>query len=76
MLDFIEGDYDILLATTIIESGLDIPNVNTIIINDAHQFGLSDLHSFVAGLDEPIKKHSVTCLRLLFPDLQGKPGKG
>jgi transcription-repair coupling factor (superfamily II helicase) len=44
MLDFIDGDYDILLATTIIESGLDIPNVNTIIINDAHNFGLSDLH--------------------------------
>ncbi len=44
MLDFIEGAYDILLATTIIESGLDIPNVNTIIINDAHHFGLSDLH--------------------------------
>jgi transcription-repair coupling factor (superfamily II helicase) len=44
MLDFIEGVYDILLATTIIESGLDIPNVNTIIINDAHHFGLSDLH--------------------------------
>jgi transcription-repair coupling factor (superfamily II helicase) len=44
MLDFIDGVYDILLATTIIESGLDIPNVNTIIINDAHHFGLSDLH--------------------------------
>jgi transcription-repair coupling factor (superfamily II helicase) len=44
MLDFIDGVYDVLLATTIIESGLDIPNVNTIIINDAHHFGLSDLH--------------------------------
>jgi len=44
MLDFIEGVYDVLLATTIIESGLDIPNVNTIIVNDAHHFGLSDLH--------------------------------
>lgn len=44
MLDFINGDYDVLLATTIIESGLDIPNANTIIINNAHQFGLSELH--------------------------------
>jgi len=44
MLDFISGDYDVLIATTIIESGLDIPNANTIFINDAHHFGLSDLH--------------------------------
>lgn len=44
LLDFIDGHYDILLATTIIESGLDIPNANTIIINQAHQFGLSELH--------------------------------
>ena len=44
MLDFIDGEYDVLIATTIIESGLDIPNVNTIIINDAHHYGLSDLH--------------------------------
>ncbi|MDP4282574.1 MAG: helicase-related protein, partial [Bacteroidota bacterium] len=44
MNDFVEGDYDILVATTIIESGLDIPNVNTMIINDAHHYGLSDLH--------------------------------
>jgi transcription-repair coupling factor (superfamily II helicase) len=44
MLDFIEGDYDVLVSTTIIESGLDIPNANTIIINQAHHFGLSDLH--------------------------------
>lgn len=44
MLDFIEGDYDVLVATTIIENGLDIPNANTIIVNDAQNFGLSDLH--------------------------------
>jgi len=44
MLNFIDGDYDVLIATTIIESGLDIPNANTIIINDAQNFGLSDLH--------------------------------
>ena len=44
MIKFIEGDYDVLVATTIIESGLDIQNANTIIINNAHMFGLSDLH--------------------------------
>ncbi|MFZ5553471.1 MAG: transcription-repair coupling factor [Bacteroidota bacterium] len=44
MVDFIEGMYDVLVATAIIESGIDIPNANTIIINDAHNFGLSDLH--------------------------------
>ena len=44
MMDFIQGDYDLLLSTTIIESGLDIPNANTIIINQAQNFGLSDLH--------------------------------
>lgn len=44
ILDFIVGDYDILLSTTIIENGIDIPNANTIIINQAQNFGLSDLH--------------------------------
>jgi transcription-repair coupling factor (superfamily II helicase) len=44
MIDFMEGQYDVLIATTIIESGLDIPNANTIIINQAQYFGLSELH--------------------------------
>lgn len=44
IIDFANHDYDILLATTIIESGIDMPNVNTIIINNAHNFGLSELH--------------------------------
>ena len=44
LLNFIDGSSDILIATTIIENGLDIPNANTIIINDAQNFGLSDLH--------------------------------
>lgn len=44
MLGFIRGDYDVLLCTTIIENGLDIPNANTIIINQAQNIGLSDLH--------------------------------
>ena len=44
MLDFMRGDYDMLLCTTIIENGLDIPNANTIIVNQAQNIGLSDLH--------------------------------
>ncbi len=44
ILDFMLGDYDILIATTIVENGIDIPNANTIIINNAQNFGLSDLH--------------------------------
>lgn len=44
MMRFIEGEYDVLVSTNIIESGLDIPNANTIIINRAHMFGLSDVH--------------------------------
>ncbi len=44
MMKFIEGDYDVLVSTNIIESGLDIPNANTIIINQAQNFGMSDLH--------------------------------
>lgn len=44
IIDFINYDYDVLIATSVIESGIDIPNVNTIIVNNAHMFGLSDLH--------------------------------
>ncbi|MBQ1964281.1 MAG: DEAD/DEAH box helicase, partial [Tidjanibacter sp.] len=44
IMDFIYGEYDVLVATTIIENGVDIPNANTIIINNAQNFGLSDLH--------------------------------
>ena len=44
VLDFSNYDYDVLLSTTIVENGIDIPNANTIIINGAHNFGLSDLH--------------------------------
>ena len=42
--DFVNHDYDVLLSTTIIENGIDIPNVNTMIVNNAHRFGLSELH--------------------------------
>ena len=44
LMHFLEGDIDVLVATSIVENGLDIPNANTMIINNAHQFGLSDLH--------------------------------
>ncbi len=44
LLNFIEGQYDVLVCTNIIETGLDIPNANTMIINNAHHFGMSDLH--------------------------------
>ncbi len=56
MLDFIEGRYDVLVSTTIIESGLDIPNVNTIFINDAHHYGLSDLHQLRGRVGRTNKK--------------------
>ncbi len=56
MLDFINGEYDVLIATTIIESGLDIPNANTIIINHAQNFGLSDLHQLRGRVGRSNKK--------------------
>lgn len=56
MLRFIEGEYDVLVATTIIESGLDIPNANTILINNAHFFGLSDLHQMRGRVGRSNKK--------------------
>jgi len=56
ILDFMDGRYDILVATTIIESGIDIPNSNTIIINNANQFGLSDLHQLRGRVGRSNKK--------------------
>jgi transcription-repair coupling factor (superfamily II helicase) len=56
MLTFIAGGYDILVSTNIIESGLDIPNANTIIINDSHMFGLSDLHQMRGRVGRSNKK--------------------
>eukprot|EP01036_Dinobryon_divergens_P053455 gene53455-71458_t len=56
MIKFVEGDYDVLVATTIIESGLDIPNANTIIINNAHMHGLSDLHQMRGRVGRSNKK--------------------
>lgn len=56
MLKFIEGEYDILVSTNIIESGLDIPNANTIIINRAHMYGMSDLHQMRGRVGRSNKK--------------------
>ncbi|MEH0157821.1 transcription-repair coupling factor [Limibacter armeniacum] len=56
MLKFIEGEYDVLVSTNIIESGLDIPSANTIIINRAHMFGLSDLHQMRGRVGRSNKK--------------------
>ena len=56
LLDFMDGRYDVLVATTIIENGLDVPNANTIFINNAHQFGLSDLHQMRGRVGRSNKK--------------------
>ncbi len=56
MLKFVDGEYDVLVATTIIEAGLDIANANTIIINHAHMFGLSDLHQMRGRVGRSNKK--------------------
>lgn len=56
MMKFVEGEYDILVSTNIIESGLDIPNANTIIINSAHMFGLSELHQMRGRVGRSNKK--------------------
>ena len=60
MMQFINGEFDVLLSTNIVESGLDIPDANTIIINNAHHFGLSDLHQLRGRVGRSNKK------RLLF----------
>jgi transcription-repair coupling factor (superfamily II helicase) len=56
IFDFIERKYDVLVCTNIVESGVDIPNVNTIIVNNAHQFGLSDLHQLRGRVGRSNKK--------------------
>jgi transcription-repair coupling factor (superfamily II helicase) len=56
MIDFMEGDFDVLVSTTIIENGVDIPNANTIFINNAQNFGLSDLHQMRGRVGRSNKK--------------------
>ncbi len=68
MLKFMEGEYDVLVSTNIIEAGLDIPNANTIIINHAHLFGLSDLHQMRGRVGRSNRK--AFCY-LLIPAMEG-----
>ncbi|MEZ6086922.1 MAG: transcription-repair coupling factor [Pirellulaceae bacterium] len=65
MVDFIDRKYDILLATTIIESGLDIPNANTIFIDEADHYGLSDLHQLRGRVGR--YKHQAYCYMMISP---------
>jgi len=71
MFGFVNGDFDVLVATTIIESGLDIPNTNTIIINNAQNFGLSELHQLRGRVGRSNKK--AFCY-LLAPPLNAMSG--
>lgn len=71
ILDFARHDYDILLATTIVESGIDMPNVNTIIINDAHKFGLSELHQLRGRVGRSARK--AFCYLMVPPGLPLSP---
>lgn len=70
MVDFMDGLYDVLLATTIIESGIDISNANTMIVNEAHNFGLSDLHQLRGRVGRSNRK--AFCY-LLSPPLSSLP---
>ncbi len=65
MVDFVEHKFDLLLATTIIESGLDIPNANTIFVDDADHYGLSDLHQLRGRVGR--YKHQAYCYLLVAP---------
>jgi len=56
MLDFINNEFDVLVSTTIVENGLDVPNANTILINNANNFGLSDLHQMRGRVGRSNKK--------------------
>lgn len=71
IIDFANHDYDILLATTIIESGIDMPNVNTIIINNAQNFGLSELHQLRGRVGRSSRK--AFCYLLVPPHIPLSP---
>jgi len=66
MLDFVDRRYDLLLSTTIVESGLDIPNANTIFIDEADQYGLADLHQLRGRVGR--YKHRAYCYLLIDPN--------
>lgn len=71
IIDFANHDYDVLLATTIIESGIDMPNVNTIIINNAQNFGLSELHQLRGRVGRSNRK--AFCYLLVPPHIPLSP---
>ena len=71
IIDFANHDYDVLLATTIVESGIDMPNVNTIIINNAQNFGLSELHQLRGRVGRSSRK--AFCYLLVPPHLPLTP---
>ncbi|MCC8038677.1 MAG: transcription-repair coupling factor [Bacteroidales bacterium] len=71
IIDFANHDYDVLLATTIIESGIDMPNVNTIIVNNAQNFGLSELHQLRGRVGRSSRK--AFCYLLVPPHLPLSP---
>ena len=71
MADFISGKFDCLIATTIVESGLDIPNANTIFINDADRYGLSDLHQLRGRVGRD--KRRAYCYLLIAPQKHLNP---
>lgn len=71
MYDFVNHKFDLLLATTIVESGLDIPNANTIFIDQAHRYGLADLHQLRGRVGR--YKHRAYCYLLLDPHQQLNP---
>lgn len=71
MAGFIEGDFDVLVSTTIVESGLDIPNANTIVINEANMYGLADLHQMRGRVGRANRK--AFCYLLAPPDISLSP---
>ena len=74
MVDFVQGKFDLLLATTIVESGLDIPTANTIFVDDADHYGLSDLHQLRGRVGR--YKHRAYCYLLLNPNRHITPTAG
>ena len=71
MVDFVDRKFDLLLATTIVESGLDIPNANTIFIDEADRYGLADLHQLRGRVGR--YKHRAYCYLLIDPDKHVTP---
>ena len=71
MLDFVAGRFDVLLSTTIVESGLDIPNANTIFIDEADRYGLADLHQLRGRVGR--YKHRAYCYLLIDPNKHVSP---